>query len=404
MRETLGKDHSNIQVLLKGFKGWLLGRGMSHLTIKNYETIVRRFLSSEDEVSLEAIGRFLGKLNVSDRVKANYKSALSRFIEYLIDENMLEKQELVVDEDLLDEFASWLRVLGNSERTIELKRYHARLFLEWLGKEKLRLEDVDVPLARRFLMKMRDERNLTNKSVNDYINSLRSFYDFLVEQKGFLINPFRQIRRLRVPERMPEVPDTEAVKLLLEAALMSEDPIRNVTLIVFIIDTGLRAGEIAHLNWADVNLRDRTVRVRGKGGKETTVRFSHVTARLLSIWKEVAKKRQKAAKYDPLFGFKAYNTLRNIFLELNAIAGLERRVMPHRLRAFHATRAILAGISPWAVKEQMRHSHYQSTERYVRLVMSELKKQYDEKFEKEMLDLAKMLLLKLEMMRRKEEK
>src|SRR4029079_19805410 len=141
------------------------------------------------------------------------------------------------------------------------------------------------------------------------------------------------------------------------------------------------------LDWRDLDLQARVLRVVGKGGKERMVPFGAPAARALrawlSVWEEVRAGAGTAAASDegddamPVFlnargGRLSDRSVRGILDGCVEQAALATGVHPHTLRHSFATHLLEAGADLRAIQELLGHSSLSTTQRYTHVEIDRL--------------------------------
>ena len=144
---------------------------------------------------------------------------------------------------------------------------------------------------------------------------------------------------------------------------------RNKTIIMLMLDCGLRLGEVVNLKINDINLDNRFILVNGKGSKQRLVPFGSVLFRQLSVYFNYRKK----VNADTLSLFLTSdnraiteNTIKMLFARIKKKKGLER-VYPHLLRHTFATNFIYQGGNIEVLRVLMGHSTVNITQIYIHL-------------------------------------
>jgi integrase/recombinase XerD len=154
---------------------------------------------------------------------------------------------------------------------------------------------------------------------------------------------------------------------------------RNLALICFFLDTGLREAECLNLRLDDVDINTCRVRIRAsiaKCRKERVVWFSSATLRVLKAYMRV--RRNKKSKYLWLtrLGDKPSKSLiLQIVKRIGATCGVPE-ITVHALRHSAATSMIRNGISLAAASALLGHSSLRTTEIYLHLVEDDIREQY----------------------------
>lgn len=143
---------------------------------------------------------------------------------------------------------------------------------------------------------------------------------------------------------------------------------RNQLIFEFLLSSGCRVKEAFNLNIDDVDLKNRTATVTGKGGKIRHVHFSEYCA---VLFKKYLKEHDK--KTNVLFVGSDNNRLsiisiQKIISNLGIVAGLERKISPHCLRHTFATSILAKGANIGFIQDELGHSDPNTTEIYAKLL------------------------------------
>jgi integrase/recombinase XerC len=259
----------------------------------------------------------------------------------------------------------------------------------FLSKRGIRAEDARLTDARAFVSALAAE-GLSPRSVNRIISGVRGYYRF---RERFSLgggNPFADIKSLRTEKRLPSFLFEDEMSKLLDLPMSMEHEgtggfrmLRDRTVLEFLYSTGCRIGELVSLDVTDLNLKDRTATVMGKGSKERMV-FIGGTA-LAALREYLSYRKMRAAK-DPdsqkalfLNAKGARLTDRGVRFILGTYleqAKLGKRVTPHTFRHSFATHLIDRGADIRAVQELLGHSSLSTTQVYTHVGLERLKRVY----------------------------
>jgi integrase/recombinase XerD len=165
----------------------------------------------------------------------------------------------------------------------------------------------------------------------------------------------------------------EEINRILAAARKTRLATRNVAIVYFLADTGIRASEMCALRVANVELSTRTALIaRGKGGKSRQISFGEDTAK--ALFKYLKEEPHEAD--DPLFlGERGEqmnrDSLRHLCERLGRLSGVQR-VHAHRFRHDAAVKLLRNGAHVFGVMALLGHSRVGVTERYVRLAEADV--------------------------------
>jgi integrase/recombinase XerC len=234
---------------------------------------------------------------------------------------------------------------------------------------------------------------LKPRSIQRRLSAIRSFFDFILRvqdgmlrsgelsAKALLSNPARDVRAPKAPKLLPHTLDPDQMARLLELPPGDELTARDRAIMELFYSSGLRLAELAGLEVTDVDLRDRTVRVLGKGRKMRIVPVGRKAVEALEKW---LPERAKIAKPDERAMFVGRNGSR---LGHRAIQkrvaywaqrqGLNVNVHPHLFRHSFATHLLESSRELRGVQELLGHADISTTQIYTHLDFQHLARTYE---------------------------
>lgn len=272
----------------------------------------------------------------------------------------------------------------------DLERFLAFL-ADYLSLEPgaVRPEDVDTLEVRAFLASMTRE-NLAKSSQARALSAVRSLFRFACRNERLPKNPAASVRTPKQEKTLPRHLRPGEIEDLIEApADESPKSRRDRAMLELLYASGLRVSELVGLDWQDVDLKSRVVRVLGKGGKERMVPFGRKAAEALGEWLEEwdlerAKsvgRRGTDENREPVFlnlhGQRLGDrSVRRILERYGESAGLSQGVHPHMLRHSFATHLLEEGADLRAIQELLGHASLSTTQRYTHVEIERLLKTY----------------------------
>jgi site-specific recombinase XerD len=219
------------------------------------------------------------------------------------------------------------------------------------------------------------ERKLSTGGVNLRIRSLNSFLTWMHEE-GHTSERLR-VKLLRAERKVITTLSDQDVRLLMNYRPSGVNDLRIWTLMMMLLDTGLRIEEALSAKWADVNFDDLLVKVLGKGSKERTVPIS------LEMRKHLFRFR-KSADPSRSFVFSTSNgrlSYRNAYRDIQTLAKklrIKGPIKPHSLRHKFAVSYICRGGDVYRLSRCLGHSSISTTELYLRSLSAEnLRERHD---------------------------
>lgn len=207
------------------------------------------------------------------------------------------------------------------------------------------------------------------------VAAVRSFYTWMLKAGELSVSPAARLATPKVPRTVPRFFEVD------EAAALVENPtqtgrlqLRNAALLELLYGAGLRVAEAVSLDWSDVDLSDRLVRVSGKGGKQRVVPFGPPAAQALETWR-VASGGEGALFLNRDGGRLTERSAWRIVRDAGAANGLPG-AHPHLLRHSCATHLLTAGADLRGIQEQLGHSSLTTTQRYTHVDAAHLLRVY----------------------------
>ncbi len=264
----------------------------------------------------------------------------------------------------------------------DLVVFHEFLARDFLGKEPdaVRPEDVDALAVRSFLAAL-TRRKLGKRSQGRALSAVRSLFRFACLEGTLAANPAQGVRTPKVPQTLPRHLRPGEVESLIEAP-EGDEPLtrRDRAILELLYAAGLRVSELVGLDWREVDLSARVVRVMGKGSKERMVPFGRPAAEALRRWLESWESVRAEGGTDagePVFlnsrgGRLTDRSVRRVIDKWVDDAAVARGVHPHTLRHTFATHLLENGADLRAIQELLGHSSLSTTQKYTHLEVDRL--------------------------------
>lgn len=260
---------------------------------------------------------------------------------------------------------------GRSRQTLNLYEYSLDSLARYMEPTSpLEATSADV---RRYLLTLTDA-GYAPATIATHVKELKVFFNFLASEGHLEKSPIDRIRGPKLPRSYPYVLSEEEADRLLKAARgRTPDAKRNLAMLLFFLDTGVRVSELCGLTLEDVSLATYQAKVDGKTG-ERTVHFGKETAKALSAH----LKARGFIPHEDSFFVVGQNRLRRdtalkIVKRLGEKAGITgKRVSPHTLRHTSATFWIKNGGDTVSLRRQLGHVDHRMVDVYVNLVGRDL--------------------------------
>ena len=289
--------------------------------------------------------------------------------------------------DLLERF---LRDRGQARNlsSYTLRNYRTDLehFLYALAGWETDPLDVQRVDLRRYLAVLLGN-GVADGSVRRKVSTIRSFYKWLRADGHLKTDPFFGVTGPKAGRRLPGVLTSEDIARMVAAADGKKPAnLRDRALMELLYAAGLRVSEVVSLNVGELDVRDRAVRVQGKGKKERIGVFGEPAAEALQRYLENARPALESHKEDALFlnrfgGRLTVRSVQTIVRKYATKAGLSTAVHPHLLRHSFATHLLDGGADLRVVQELLGHESPNTTQIYTHVSEAKKREVMEEAFE-----------------------
>jgi integrase/recombinase XerC len=231
-------------------------------------------------------------------------------------------------------------------------------------------------------------RGIAPRSIQRRLSAVRSFYEYLMREGHAKSNPALEVRAPKSKKRLPATLDTDQMARLLDFRSSDSLSARDKAMMELFYSSGLRLGELVGLEISALDLKDKTVRVLGKGGKTRIVPIGRHAIEALEKWlaQRAALTRQTpaapSAGAGAVFLGKSGRPLsvRAVQLRVGMWArrqGLSMHVHPHMFRHSFATHLLESSGDLRGVQELLGHADISTTQVYTHLDFQRLASVYD---------------------------
>ena len=240
-----------------------------------------------------------------------------------------------------------------------------------LGKDHLR-EIISDDLEA--FIEHEQDRGLKVNTVRTRLHSLFAFLRYLIEQDVIDESILKRKISLKVPEFLPRAIAPGDVRRLLGAIKDTRDR----ALILVLLRTGMRIGEVLGLNVRDLDIRERKIHIY-EGEKNCLGRVVYLSDDAIMALKLWLKQRDETREHL-FYGFRrglCYTAARNIFVRYLTEAGLlNKGYTIHSLRHTFASELLNAGMRLECLQLLLGHREIEMTRRYARLTDKSREEEY----------------------------
>ncbi len=220
-------------------------------------------------------------------------------------------------------------------------------------------------------------------TVNRHISSLKSFFNYLVDESIIKVSPMEEVSSLKKAKKLPKYLSISEVNKLLNIPLNSEFDYRNKAMLELMYATGLRVSELVSIEYSNIDFENSIIRINGKGKKERIIPLGEVASYYLKVYlSDYRSKLLKRNTYNQVFlnnhGKPITRQGFNYILEnIRELTGITKEITPHVLRHSFATHLLEGGADIRSIQEMLGHENISTTNIYTEVVNDVLRSNYE---------------------------
>jgi integrase/recombinase XerD len=266
------------------------------------------------------------------------------------------------DQPLIEQYLQHLYRQLCAKRTVSRAYATIRDFLHYLQRPLHTITRNDLEAYVEY----EQDRGLKLSSVRLKLITLRACVRFLSEQGTLSQELFTRPLRIKLPEALPKALDPADTRQLLQVI----QPVRDRALVLLLLRTGMRVGELLSTKPVDVQVQEQKILIyqAPKTSTGRVVYFSVDARGALEQWLA-----QRDASMEFLFYGRgntslSYSGARMLFIKYLHIAGLAHKGYTiHCLRHTFASELLNAGMRLECLQKLLGHTSIEITRRYARL-------------------------------------
>jgi integrase/recombinase XerC len=328
----------------------------------------------------QAITKFLTYLhsvkNSSPHTISNYGKDLHQFLAYLTPPDAVPPKLKGIHHTVIREFVGHLHSRGLEKSSIARKLAALRSFFKYCVREGM-LKENPARLVPTPKLPKRIPSVLTAEEMNGFLNQLAGM------GTGSQAHQAKKFALAKVDHKMPRGnADEEGLLIRRDRAILE-----------LLYAAGIRVSELTGLNLVDMDIKDRILRVRGKGNKERIVPYGSkaeealesywpVRTQLLTQNSSSRSKRGPAPHTEAIFLNYAGRRLTQrsvgrIVKKYVRLVNVNWDLHPHSLRHAFATHLLADGADLRAIQELLGHQSLTTTQKYTHASIRQLMDIYD---------------------------
>lgn len=280
----------------------------------------------------------------------------------------------------IEDFLEYLDVIKkHSSNTINSYKIDLLEFLDFNNKDIL---NIDRNVVNKYMQYLYD-KDVSKSTIARRMSSLRTFYNYLYKNGMVNKNYFVGIKNPKKDNGLPKlVKEIDIDKMFLVPDTRNPLGQRNLLIIRILYATGVRVSELVNIKLSDIDIREKTIRILGKGDKERIVIFGNNTQDILNLYLNNGRYKLSRDNNDYLLLNKDGNKLsdryvRSIINDIIIKASISMHVSPHMLRHTFATGMLNNGADLVSVKEMLGHESLNTTSIYTHVSDDKIREIYN---------------------------
>ncbi|MEN4007479.1 MAG: tyrosine-type recombinase/integrase [Methanobacteriaceae archaeon] len=276
---------------------------------------------------------------------------------------------------MIEDYLIELEIRNYSRNTIKTYKSIVINFYKFLQSEKNLADERRVLRTfKKYIQHLKRDKNVSQNYIYLVTVVVKKFFEF---------GDIHILKEIQTPKRTKSLPkhlNEQEVENLINAFDKKSAKImdmRNKVILALLYSSGLRVSELVYIHIDSVDLKDRTIRIRGKGEKDRIVLFDEETKTLIEEYIE-----KKSDDSEFLFVNRSGNHLTPRYIQMMIkshakAAEIKKKVTPHVLRHSFATHLLKNGADIRIIQQLLGHSNLSTTQIYTSVDMQTLKNVYD---------------------------
>lgn len=325
-----------------------------------YEQMKNRFMVELDAIAPNLLNDYYNAISIAlDKASSQYDMSV-------------KETSLVVQNDTTPSLVKTYLIIkkteGLSDGTLDNYAYILKRFFVWINKHP---EDVTANDIRMFIYDYKVSHDITDRTLDKYREYICWFFNWAHAEEYIQRNPAKSIKGIR-----HETKERQALtQIELEYLRLACKTLRDKAILEFLYSTGCRVSELITVKKSDVDWKQNSVHLFGKGRKHRT---SYVNAKCEVALSEYLKSRDDDSDYLFVSERKPYKKLSKCAVELALHkmanrSSVEKKITPHIIRHTTATQAVNNGMAIEEVSKLLGHANVATTMIYAQVTQNNIK-------------------------------
>ena len=283
----------------------------------------------------------------------------------------------------IEKFIKYLKEQKNYSKYTIINYEEDLYFLKaYLEKEGISYLDVDYSVIRLYFNYL-DSFNYSKNTIAKKITSARSFYKYLARNNKIKSNPFSLCSLPKKDKLLPKFLYYNELEEMFSSCDDSNLGIRNRCILELLYATGMRVGELVNIKLNDIDLKEKYIKILGKGNEERIVYFGDYAKEYLEKYIYEARDsllKNKKSDYLLINNSGTNLSARGVELVIKNIikeTSIKSNITPHVLRHTFATHLLNEGCDILSVQELLGHESLRATQVYTHITNEGLRNIYN---------------------------
>ncbi|WP_214629602.1 tyrosine-type recombinase/integrase [Paenibacillus agaridevorans] len=297
-------------------------------------------------------------------------------------ENSSQAKQQLSFEDLLHSFILDCKAKNLSPLTLRFYQDSAKQMKEAFLAQQVPFDiyTVSIREIKNYFITNLFDQGRSDNTVNGRIKAIKQFFKYLFEEGWRTENIANDLHVVKAKKLMIQTFTKEQVVSIFEQPDKKKfTGYRDFTMMMVLLETGMRIGELCHLKTGDIFFKELEIRItKGKGGRARRVPFQQTCGKIIRNYLDIRGDLETDALFvnidNQQISTRALQDKMQAYGNMANITGV--RVSPHTFRHTMAKFYILNGGDPFTLRRILGHASLKMVDYYVELFSSDIKQQH----------------------------
>lgn len=288
-----------------------------------------------------------------------------------------DKKDPLSFQECMELFLHDCKIRNLRSHTLKYYSNELNVFHKVLNEQGLQLKPSEVTsehIKNNLILYMKEQQGLKTVTINTRLRAVRSFFNFLYKEKHIPKNPMETVKLLKERKTVIETFTRDQLKLLLKQPdLKTFTGLRDQTILLLFLETGVRVNELANIHISDV--KSDTIRIRdAKTYRERLVPIQKQMKEQLNKWLSIRGIQEHDYLFVNIDGEPlAKRTVQHMVAKYGQRAKIKGvRCSCHTLRHTFARMSVENGATIFELQHVLGHTTFDQVRTYVNLFSNEV--------------------------------